>query len=111
MGQKLRRILVGGAVAVSAFTGVAVSTVGPAWAYGPKPTPKTNTLTFHTTKPADGGSDGLAAKAAVPAASSGGLAFTGTDVALTSSAGAAAVAAGGIIVLASRKRRQGASHI
>jgi hypothetical protein len=105
MGQKLRRILVGGAVGVSAFAGVAMTTVGPAWAYGPKPTPKTITLTYHNTAP-DGVSDGPTAKAAVPAASSGGLAFTGTDVALTSSAGAAAVAAGGMIVLASRKRRQ-----
>ncbi|HMC39224.1 MAG TPA: hypothetical protein VKI19_06145 [Acidimicrobiales bacterium] len=40
---------------------------------------------------------------AVPA--TGGLAFTGADVAITATAGAAAVAAGGMLVLVSRRRR------
>ncbi len=98
MGQ-LRKFMVGSAIGISAFAGLAVSTIGPAWAYGPKPTPKTITLTFHDPKT-------VPPKVAVPVATSGGLAFTGTDVALTSSAGAAAVAVGGMVVLASRKRRQ-----
>jgi hypothetical protein len=100
MGQ-IRKFMVGSAIGISAFAGLAVSTVGPAWAYGPKPTPKTVTLAFHDPT-------NVPTKAAVPAVSSGSLAFTGTDVALTSSAGAAAVAVGGMVVLASRKRRQGA---
>jgi hypothetical protein len=48
---------------------------------------------------------GTASDGGTPVASTGSLAFTGTDVAITASVGAGAIAAGGMIVLASRRRR------
>jgi hypothetical protein len=86
--------------------------------YGPSDCTTTTTVatTTPTTvhSPNSGSNSGSTVPKAVAASasssSSEGLAFTGADVAVTSTVGAGAVAMGGLLVLASRRRRSQADQ-
>lgn len=77
------------------IAGAGLTFASPAWAYGPTP----------PTPVVGPGGGAPAPQASPPAPSSGVLAFTGADVALTTAAGAAAIGMGGAFVLVSRRRK------
>lgn len=67
----------------------------PAFGYGPTPNSSVDPAQLPQT----------ASNGPAPASNSSGLAFTGTDAAITVTLGSGAIAAGGMIVLATRQRR------